>query len=195
MSNVSMPSERFTISEFMTLYQEQPFEIIDGQRVDLPPTVFGHSNIAVNLLLGLNLFTLPAMLGKAFMETTIIATDPDDPEMVRGSRVPDVMYISTERLNQYKATHPDWETKPLVLVPDLAVEIVWPNARYSDIVKRVNDYLDEGVQLVWVIDADEMTVTVCTARSGARQVLHRNAMLTGEHVIPGFEIAVAAIFE
>jgi Uma2 family endonuclease len=195
MSNVSMPSERFTISQFMTLYEQQPFEIIDGQRVDLPPTVFGHSNIAVNLLLALNLHTLPAKLGKAFMETTIIATDPDNPEIVRGSRVPDVMYISTERLHRYKAAHRDWETKPLVLVPDLAVEIVWPNARYSDIIKRVNDYLEEGVKLVWVVDAEEMTVTVCVALSGSRQVLHRNALLTGGKVIEGFEMPIAAIFE
>ncbi len=135
------------------------------------------------------------MLGKAFMETTIIVTDPDEPEIVRGSRVPDVMYISTARLNKYKATHKDWETKPLVLIPDLAVEIVWPNARYGDIVKRVNDYLDEGVQVVWVVDADEMTVTVCTAKSGARKILHSHEILTGGDVIDGFEIPVAAIFE
>ncbi len=60
MTNVSMPSERLTITEFMTLYEVRPFEIIDGKREDLPPTVFGHSNIAVNLLLALNL--VPCLL-------------------------------------------------------------------------------------------------------------------------------------
>lgn len=62
------------------------------------------------------------------------------------------MFFEKNRLAAYKEQTPDREEKPFVLVPDLAIEIVSKNDRYSDINDKVMLYLADGVRLVWVID-------------------------------------------
>ena len=52
---------------------------------------------------------------------------------------------------------------PLLVVPDLAVEVVSPNDRQYDVDHKVAEYLEVGVKLVWVINPDTRVVVIYRA--------------------------------
>lgn len=184
-----------SLDEFLRRYREEgPFEFVEGKVIPMTPTVFGHVAIANRLLLAISDYSLPKELGEAFTEAPFITSDPADPNWVKGARVPDLIYVEAGRLAAYKAGHPAWEDAPLALVPDLVVEIVSRNDRYSEIGAKVAGYLDDGVQTVWVVDPQRRTVAVHQRAADHHVILNDTQTLTGGEVIPGFEIPVARIF-
>jgi Uma2 family endonuclease len=79
-------------------------------------------------------------------------------------------------------------------VPILAVEILSPSDVHSDITEKVQEYLDVGVALVWVIDPDFEVVTVY--RPDAEPVsFNKQQQLSGQPHLPGLGVAVAELFE
>ncbi|MBN9519007.1 Uma2 family endonuclease [bacterium] len=78
-------------------------------------------------------------------------------------------------------------------VPDLVVEIVSPSDRKKDINLRVNQYLDRGIPLVWLIDPDDRLVTVCRPRAFPK-ALDATEELTGSDVLPDFACPVRVLF-
>ncbi len=183
-----------SIEEFVRLYEEEgPFEFVNGERIPMSPPVANHSTIATLLVVALYNYGLEKGVGMALMETTFVMVD--EPGWVKGSRVPDVMFIGAGRLAAYKAQTPDWKDKPFVLVPDLAVEIVSPGDRYTEVQEKVESYLRDGVQVVWVIDPHRRSVTVSVAGSKQQTTLSDEDRLDGGEVIPGFSLPVAALFE
>jgi Uma2 family endonuclease len=181
-----------TIEEFVRLYEEEgPFEIIDGERIVLSPPKAGHVVITRNTFLAIERFVTPRGLGEAFTEGPFVETD--GPTWVSGSRVPDVMYYTAERLAQYKADNPDWRDKPFILVPDLVVEVISSNDKYTEVAAKVDKYLDDGVRMVWIADQKRRTITVRTKTEYF--TLGINDTLTGGDVIPGFTVKLTEIFE
>ncbi|MCC7449169.1 MAG: Uma2 family endonuclease [Anaerolineae bacterium] len=185
-----------TLDEFMRLYDEEgPFELINGERIAVSPTKLGHSYTANWLTDQLNRFAVPHRLGRAFNETPFILVPPDDPNWVKGSFVPDVMFVRADRLIAYRQANPDWKEQPMALVPDLVVEIISPTDRYADVDDKVAQYLKEGVNLIWVLNPRRRTVTIHEAGSNQQTTLTDDQMLTGGQLIPGFEVKVAAMFD
>ena len=181
-----------TIAEFVRLYDEEgPFEFFKGEIIELSPTVFGHNVVVKRVFLALHEHAESAQAGEAFSEMPFVLVDKAD--WVTGSRTPDVMFIEAARLAAYCQENPDWRGKPLMLVPDLAVEVVSPTDRYSGIQDKVEGYLDDGVRLVWVIDPQRRSVT--TYRGNQHTALSAQDTLAGGDVLPGFEIKVSDLFE
>jgi Uma2 family endonuclease len=185
-----------SLEDFMRLWAEEgPFELIDGERIPVMAQVFGASNIANNLAFALNAYCIPKEIGKAFTETTFVLVPFGTPNWVKGSRIPDVMFIRAKILAEYKTEHPDWEIYPLALVPDLAVEIVSNEDDYLVVMKKVRSYLADGVQVVWLIEPPERIVNVYSANNPKHPIVMTNEdKLSGGDVIPGFEISVKDIF-
>ena len=112
-------------------------------------------------------------------------TYPDDPDRVRK---PDVSYLSAERIaaDAELAGHCD-------IVPDLAVEVISPNDRYHEVEEKVDEYLQAGVRLVWVVDPKKKTIRIHRA-DGTIQDLHLSDELSGEDVIAGFRCPISEVF-
>ncbi|MAS35936.1 MAG: hypothetical protein CL610_18150 [Anaerolineaceae bacterium] len=180
-----------TIEEFISLYDEEgPFEIIDGERITLSPPKAGHVSITKRILFAVERFAIEHDLGEAFSEGPFVETD--GPTWVTGSRVPDVMYYTKERLTLYKAEVPDWQDKPFMIVPDLVVEVISSNDKYTEVAAKVDKYLEDGVLTVWIVDQKRHTITVRTPIDYV--TLHMNEVLVGGNVLPGFSVKVAEIF-
>ena len=110
------------------------------------------------------------------------------PDTVRG---PDVAFVARERLPSA-----DEEAKAFEGAPDLAIEVVSVHDSANDVRAKVADYLAAGTRLVWVMNPapDRETVTVYRSLLAPR-VLNRGDELDGEDVVPGFRVAVAALFD
>jgi Uma2 family endonuclease len=77
--------------------------------------------------------------------------------------------------------------------PVLAVEILSPSDKHEEIVEKIEEYLDCGVAVVWVVDPDLRTVTV--HRPGAEpELFNIHQELSGEPELPGFRVPVADVF-
>ena len=103
------------LDDFIRLYDEQPFELIDGQRIVKMPNVAGHGEIAQFIFLTLHLFITPKNLGIVFHEMPFVLSYTSN--WVTGSRTPDVMYYQMERVLAYREADPDYRQKPYVLDP------------------------------------------------------------------------------
>jgi Uma2 family endonuclease len=102
-------------------------------------------------------------------------------------RAPDVGFVAKERLT---GPIPD---KYFPFAPDLAVEVVSPSDTAQDIREKVLDFLKAGTRLVWVVYPESKTVDVY--RPDGVQVVEINGTLDGGDVLPGFRLALRAVFE
>ncbi len=78
--------------------------------------------------------------------------------------------------------------------PDLAVEVVSPDDRDSQVLAKVRNWLDAGCGVVWLVDPRRQTVRVFQG-PGEDKVLRLSDTLSGEPLLPGFFLAVAEIFK
>lgn len=105
------------------------------------------------------------------------------PERNDNARIPDVSFIVKERLPK------DWFHYP-AMAPDFAVEILSPTDSFEATMEKVDEYLRQGTQLVWVVITSTREVLVCTTE-GKHTV---NDVLTAPNLLPGFELPVKTVF-
>jgi Uma2 family endonuclease len=190
--------EGMSIEEFMRIWDEEgPFEFIAGEKIVVPiHKMFGHGYITNKLVFWLNQRATSLMLGEAFVEISyILPSMADSTNWMAGARIPDLMFIRAEKLDSYRAANRDWFQKPLALVPDIVAEVVSPTDKFSEVINRIEFDLQHGVQLVWLIEPDLRRITIYEPRSKHLPVLTMGDTLTGGNVLPGFEVAVAKLFE
>ncbi|MEO8396851.1 MAG: Uma2 family endonuclease [Chloroflexota bacterium] len=139
------------IDEFIRRYDEAPFELIDGEVIPKMPTVSGHNRLSKRFFVALLPFEQQGF-GEVFQEATYVLADSS--QWVKNSRIPDVMFVSAAKLEQFKRDIPDAENKPYILVPDIVIDIVSPTDQYSEISRRVKRYLSDGVPLILIVDPE-----------------------------------------
>ena len=87
----------------------------------------------------------------------------------------------------------DPKTNMIVGPPPLIAEVLSPHDTEEEVADRVEEYLDCGVPLVWIISTYYRTVRV--HRPGAEPVqFNRSQILSGDPELPGFSCPVAALF-
>ena len=158
-------------------------ELLRGELVMMTPAGAEHGGIAADVAAALGTFVKRHRLGRVFGAETgfQIARDPDT------VRAPDAAFVRAERIG------------PLLSrgffqgAPDLAVEVVSPNDRASEVLAKVQDWLDAGSRQVWVIDPQTRTVTVYRSRREI-SVLQASETLRAEDLLPGFTLPLAEVF-
>lgn len=109
-----------------------------------------------------------------------------DPDSVYGV---DVTYISPNL-----AANISTDTTLIDGVPELMIEILSPSDTAEEIDDKIDDYLDAGVPLVWIVDAHDKTVLAY--RPGTTPQLYTIGQeIANEPHLPGLRIAVDRIFE
>ncbi len=190
-TSIGMP-----LAEFIRLFDEEgPFELINGERRKRMPNVFGHSEAIRALFLALYLYIAAKVGGDVFSETTFILPGTYDADWVEGSRIPDVMYYASGRLQAYKAETPEWRERPCSLVPDLVAEVISPNDKISEMDAKVDQYLADGVRMVWVIDPQRRKAVVYAPDQEQPIHLSGGDLLNGDDVVPGFQVQLSKLFE
>ena len=123
---------------------------------------------------------------------------PLPPELQRRSRdgrqrdtvrSPDVAFVRRHRIPA-GGFGPGW----VPLAPDFAVEVLSPSGTTSDTEERLADYSAADTRLVWVADPAKRLVTTYAANAPTRWV-REGETLDGGDVLPGFTLAVDALFE
>ncbi len=159
-------------------------ELVDGTLVEKPMGQY-ESRLAFTVGFFIKLFLRETGLGGT------VGT-ADGPYQVEASRfrMPDVVYVSAERLPE-----PPEDRKPIGdWAPDLAVEVLSESNTKNEMDRKLLEYFAAGVRLVWYVDPPSRVVRVFTSTDAAND-LGENDILRGGEVLPGFELSVRELFE
>jgi len=159
------------------------YELVRGEVIELPPPIKIHGLVASHAARLLWAYCIARNFGYVTSNDSGVILERD-PDTVRG---PDVAVY--EDAASFDELHPKYGEVP----PVLAVEVLSPSDRPNKVTAKVNDYLRNGVKLVWVIDPDERTVAV-HALNLMPQIFCADGELTGGEVLPGLGCRVADLF-
>ena len=113
--------------------------------------------------------------------------DASDPKKVVAPDVYVQLRPPTSKITSWKV----WERG----APDIAVEIFSPTnqRRRGDFQRRVRDWLDAGVRLLWVIYPDA-EYAMAHRPDGSARMVREFESLEGEDVLPGFRMDLGELF-
>jgi Uma2 family endonuclease len=102
-------------------------------------------------------------------------------------RAPDLAFIRQERIPPLDPKG-FWEGPP-----DLAVEVLSPEDRSSDVQDKVEEYLSGGVTLVLIVDPDSKSVVAYRRLSPPVALRAGDDLVEFEDIVPGFRCRVRDI--
>ena len=160
------------------------YELVRGELRKMAPAGYRHGKSAgkINGLLFVhvtanNLGTVPTA------ETGfLLASDPDI------VRVPDVAFVRREREEAVGIVDGFFPGPP-----DLAIEVISPSDRYTEVAEKVEDWLNAGTRMVVVVDP-RRRVAIVHLPGREPVTLHEHETLDGGDVVPGWSMPVADIF-
>jgi Uma2 family endonuclease len=79
------------------------------------------------------------------------------------------------------------------VAPDLAVEVLSEGNTPGEMQRKLRDYFQAGVRLVWYLDPQARAVTAYTAPDRC-EVVREDQILDGAGVLPGFRLSLAEFF-
>ena len=107
------------------------------------------------------------------------------PDTVRAT---DVAFISKARSAQVRSR------SYLDVAPELVVEVMSPDDRWSAVMEKLAEYFNIGVLTVWGVSPSAKQVFVYRSLTDVEQ-LTINDTLIGDDFLPGFEVSVSDFFE
>jgi Uma2 family endonuclease len=157
-------------------------ELVDGILVE-KPMGYEESLIAAELIRLLGNFVDRHKLG-------VVAGEGGMLKLAKGLvRIPDVSFISTDRLPGGK---PPRQPIPR-LAPNLAVEVLSTGNTPAEMARKLAEYFDAGVELVWFVNPRMRTVEVFTERE--KSVVYSSGQtLSGAPVLPRFRLKLRNLF-
>lgn len=159
------------------------YELEDGKVVPMPSPGELHGTICWLLTHLLSTYVFRRGAGQICTNDTglVVRRGPDS---VRGPDL--VLFLESRTVAQLNRGHID-------RIPALVVEVLSPTDRFSQTLRRVDQYIARGVPMVWVVDPDELAVHVF--RTGELRIrLEHSEDLTGNGVLPDFSCKVADLF-
>lgn len=105
-------------------------------------------------------------------------------------RSPDLAWVKLER---WQSLTPEQRGKFPPLCPDFVVEIRSKSDSLRDLQDKLEEYLENGVQLGWLLDPQERKVYVYRPAQSV-ECLEDPATLSGEPLLKGFVLTLAEIW-
>jgi Uma2 family endonuclease len=163
------------------------YELVNGELEPVTPAGLLHGRIASRLAVRLEAHVRQQQTaGCVYVEAGFVLGLRRDPERLRG---PDVSFVSQAQLDG-AGGEPEGFFHG---APDLAVEIESAE-RQKAMQQRIQDYLDAGTPLLWVIHAETSSATVYHTDGSAR-LLREADLLDGGTVLPGLLIPLRELFQ
>jgi Uma2 family endonuclease len=171
-----------TAEELMNIDDEpNRHELIKGELLTMAPIGYPHGTTTVNLSTLLHNHVKANNLGVLAVELGFkLETDPDT---VLG---PDISFIARERVGIPSEGY-------VVGPPDLAVEVLSPSDRKTQVERKTALWLELGAKSVWNVNPKRRTVEVVRA-DGKRWLFYDTDELVDD-TVPGFRVKVSEIFE
>lgn len=179
-------SKLMTAEEFMAAdLGEGTFELVRGEVIEMPPPGPDHGRISFKAGFVLEIFGARTGFGYCVGNDSAVQTERG-PDTVRG---PDMAFYSSVRLPRPALTG----SAPPV-PPDLVIEVFSPSNTARQMREKVNEYLNAGVLMVWVLHPGRRTLAIYRPDDPVPVVLGEGEVVENLPELPGFRCAVADFF-
>jgi len=180
---MSTTTKKMTVDEFYEYAARHGrCELINGEVRTMTPASDRHGELALRLGAKVFNFADDNDLGKAVAAETGFVLDADENTI----RAPDLAFTRKERAVR--------TNKFSTVIPDLIAEVLSLNDRAGEVNEKIEQWFAAGVRVAWIVDPETSTVTV-RHPDGAARVLHLGDTLTGDDVLPGFELPLGELFK
>ncbi len=178
-----LTTKKLTLQEYLAIPQDDNYcELVDGQAIPkMSPKRF-HSRVTVALCLLFNEWIEDR--GEIGIEWAVILKRKGQDWVP----IPDLLYISYDRLSLER-----FEDEACPIAPELVIEIISPGQSFGDLSEKATDYLQAGVDRVWLIDSHSKSVTIFYP-DAPPQTKREDDSLQDE-LLPGLELTVQQIFQ
>lgn len=158
---------------------------VTGELIVMPPTggITGKKNIDLEGQLWL--WNRQTKLGQVFNSSTGFLF-PNG-----ANRSPDAAWICQERWDQL--TFEQQEGFP-PLSPDFVLELRSKTDSLNALQEKMQEYMDNGVRLGWLIDRKHQTVSIYRQNQDI-EILQQPLSLSGENILPGFVLDLTEIWQ
>lgn len=125
------------------------YELVLGELRVMSPAGGNHGRIALRIARLLANYVEQHGMGETFAAETgfLLSTNPDT------VRAPDAAFVNASAFEQLKDIR-----GYLPVAPDLVVEVVSPSDSFTAVEEKSRFWIDHGVRLVIVVDADNQTI-------------------------------------
>ncbi len=176
-----------TAEEFMWMDDSEGVraELIRGVICEMGGTGIVSSAIAGKFVFHLLYFVTPRRLGIVGTPDGAVRLERD-PDTVR---IPDAMFISTDRM-----AREEYRDVFVEVIPNIAVEVKSRTDSVAQTHDKARMWHSHGVPLVWAAYPETRTIDVHRA-DGSVTTLTDADTLDGGEILPGFSVAVSDIFD
>lgn len=151
-----------------------------GDLVIMPPTGGETGARNAKLLIHLGIWNEQSQLGVVFDSSTGF-------HLPNGAdRAPDVAWVHRDR---WAALTPEQREKFPPLAPDFVIELMSLSDRLPDAQTKMQEYIENGVQLAWLLNRKDQQVEVYRP-SSPPDILTAPSQLSGESILPGFVLSL-----
>ena len=161
------------------------YELIRGELRKMPPAGHIHGEYALSIGASLQTHAKANGLGKTYAAETGFKLE-SDPDHVRA---PDAAFVRRERAEAAREISGFFPG-----APDVAVEVISPTDRYTEVEEKVADWLDAGTIAVIVVDPNRRIVKVHRSPTDVIALTEAD-VLSAEDAVPGWQMPVRDIFE
>ena len=105
-------------------------------------------------------------------------------------RSPDASWIKQERWDSLNAAQ---KRKFAPICPDFVMELCSPSDRLIEVQGKMQEYLDNGTRLGWLIDPESNSAAIYRPNHST-EIKNAPTSLFGEDVLPGFELDLQEIW-
>jgi Uma2 family endonuclease len=163
--------------------RDRHFELERGKVVEMSRPGERHGVVCHNVNYLLGAYLRQRRNGRVCANDTSLVMERN-PDTVRG---PDVFLY--DQSQPYDKLHNKYSEE----VPQLVAEVLSPNDNWGKVLRRVAEFLQRGVAVVWVVDPENRTATVLLPNQ-LPQVLEENDVITGAPAFPDLSFRVAELF-
>ena len=174
---------RLTAEEFAALPGDGRRELLAGEVVEMAPASLRHGSVCLRIMSAVERWVTDHKLGLCASNDpgVVLSRGPDT------VRAPDGLFYAGDRVAELPMEgFPDH-------LPDLVLEVVSTHDRRGDVLAKVGQWLDAGVQVVWVAWPQDARITVYGPGSEVT-TLNRGDRLTCPALLPGFELLLDECF-
>ena len=179
---------RLTDEQFYQLCISNPDAQLEltaqGVPVAMSPVGGDSGKREANLFTDLNIWNRQTGLGEVFSSSTVF-------KLPRGSqRSPDAAWIECSR---WAVLTPAQQQVFPPIVPDFVIELRSRTDSLADLQAKMREYQDNGVRLGLLINPQDRQVEIYRL-DGMVEVLQSPTQVSGEDVLPGFELDLSIIW-
>ena len=155
-----------------------------GKLIVMSPTGSESGEKNADLLIQVGIWNRQCKLGVVFDSSTGFKLSNG------ATRSPDVSWIERTRWDSLSAKQ---KRGFAPIDPDFAIELMSPADDLVELQQKMNEYIDCGVKLGWLINPDEKQVEIY--RIGRdKEVLDNPQSLPGESILPNLNVDLSEIF-